>query len=297
MPNALAHLGIQGIVTRSWLAKANLKWIFIGCIIPDLPWILQRLIWICFPNIERYDLRLFAAIQSSLFFCLILSFALAAFAKRFWKVFIILFINSLLHLLLDALQTKFANGVQFFVPFSWKITNLELFWPESLPTYLLTALGLIYFILNWKKSISSQIEFIFRPIRLGLFLFFISVYFALPFFLLNGPEKADNHFARTLRSYSDRKGKDIELDRAFYLPKKNRNVLITFAGEEIEAEGIKPNQPALVSIRGSFSRTDCIRVSQFHVHSKYFRQIASYFGLGLVAMVWIIYFIKRQKEY
>jgi hypothetical protein len=183
------------------------------------------------------------------------------------------------------------------VPFSWKITNLELFWPESLPTYLLTALGLIYFILNWKKSISSQIEYIFRPIRLGLFLFFISVYFALPFFLLNGPEKADNHFARTLRSYSDRKGKDIELDRAFYLPKKNRNVLITFAGEEIEAEGIKPNQPALVSIRGSFSRTDCIRVSQFHVHSKYFRQIASYFGLGLVAMVWIIYFIKRQKEY
>ena len=102
MPNTLAHLGVQGIATRSWLTKAELKWIFIGCIIPDLPWILQRLIWICFPNIERYGLRLFAAIQSSLFFCLILSFALAAFAKRFWKVFIILFINSLLHLLLDA---------------------------------------------------------------------------------------------------------------------------------------------------------------------------------------------------
>jgi hypothetical protein len=85
------------------------------------------------------------------FFCLILSFALAALAKRFRKVFIILVINSLLHLFLDALQTKFANGVQFFVPFSWKMTNLELFWPESLPTYLLTAFGLIYFFLTGKK--------------------------------------------------------------------------------------------------------------------------------------------------
>jgi hypothetical protein len=101
---------------------------------------------------------------------------------------------------------------------------------------------------------------------------------------------------RTLRSYSDRKGKYIELDRAFYLPQKSRNVLITFAGYQIEAEGIKLNQPALVSIRGTFISTDRIRVSQFHVYSKHFRQIASYVGLGLVAMVWIIYFIKRLKR-
>jgi hypothetical protein len=35
MPNTLAHLGIQGVATLSWLKKADLKWIFIGCIIPD----------------------------------------------------------------------------------------------------------------------------------------------------------------------------------------------------------------------------------------------------------------------
>ena len=128
MPNTLAHLGIQGIATRSWFRNADLKWIFIGCVIPDLPWILQRLIWTGLPDIDRYDLRLFATAQSSLFFCLILSVALAALSKRFWKVFIILGINSLLYLLMDALQNKWANGVQFFAPFNWKMTNFDLFW-------------------------------------------------------------------------------------------------------------------------------------------------------------------------
>ena len=42
MPNTLAHLGVQALVTRTLLPRAELRWIALGCVIPDLPWIAQR---------------------------------------------------------------------------------------------------------------------------------------------------------------------------------------------------------------------------------------------------------------
>ena len=49
--------------------------------------------------------------------------------------------NAALHLVLDALQTKWGSGVHFFAPVSWTSTNWGLFWPESIVTYGLTTLG------------------------------------------------------------------------------------------------------------------------------------------------------------
>ena len=69
MPNTLAHLGVQGIATRSVLRDADLKWIYLGCIIPDVSWIIQRLVRYVIPNIDLYDLRLYAIVQASLLFC------------------------------------------------------------------------------------------------------------------------------------------------------------------------------------------------------------------------------------
>lgn len=115
MPNTLAHIGIQGIATRSIIKDADYKWILIGCIIPDVPWILQRIVSVVF-NVDLYALRLYATVQSSFFFCIILSLVLATFSKQYWRVFIILSTNSFFHLILDSLQTKWANGVHLFAP-------------------------------------------------------------------------------------------------------------------------------------------------------------------------------------
>ena len=51
MPNTLAHLCVQGIATRSLIKDADLKWIYTGCVIPDVPWILQRVIRSAFVNV------------------------------------------------------------------------------------------------------------------------------------------------------------------------------------------------------------------------------------------------------
>ena len=75
MPNTLAHLGVQSLATRALIRDSDLKWIYLGCIVPDLPWTLNRLVKTTVPSVDLYDLRLYVIVQASLFFCLLLSFA------------------------------------------------------------------------------------------------------------------------------------------------------------------------------------------------------------------------------
>ena len=73
MPNTLAHFGIQGVATRMIIRNADLKWIIFGTIIPDIPWITNRILLTIVPSIDPINLRVYVIAQSSLFFCLILS--------------------------------------------------------------------------------------------------------------------------------------------------------------------------------------------------------------------------------
>ena len=295
MPNTLAHLGVQSIITRSLLKDADYKWIYLGCIIPDFPWILRRIVWYVCPGIDPYDLRLFAIIQSTFCFCLILSATIAALSVNYWRVFAILGINSFIHLFIDACQTKWANGVIFFAPFNWKLINFGLFWPESLPTYILTVFGIYIVIWNWRRALVVPINIAYlSTLRLIMLIALVAVYFTFPFLIINGPADADNQFVKTLRTHSDRSGHYIELDRNSFIPKPQIDSIRTFAGEEISVDGIKLDYSAPVSVKGSFVTEDKINVSQFHVHSKWFRDCSSYVGLLLVSIL-SIYSLVRQK--
>ena len=86
MPNTLVHMGVNSLTQRAIINKADFKWIYIGCIIPDIPWILQRIVQ-KIPAINLYDLRLYSIIQATLLFSLLLSAALSFFSKRYWKTF------------------------------------------------------------------------------------------------------------------------------------------------------------------------------------------------------------------
>ncbi|HID02690.1 MAG TPA: hypothetical protein EYP18_05730, partial [Desulfobacterales bacterium] len=76
MPNTLVHIAIQTPLTRLGMKEAPLQWIAVGCIIPDIPWIVQR-IFTYFPGIDTLNLRLYTVTQASLIYCLILSLALS----------------------------------------------------------------------------------------------------------------------------------------------------------------------------------------------------------------------------
>jgi len=285
MPNTLAHLGTEAALIRLGWRRADLKWIYLGCVIPDLPWILQRAVRLLPGQVDPYGLLLYSSVQASLLFGLVLSGALAACAVRFRRAFGLLSLAVLLHLLLDACQTKWANGVHLFAPFSWRLTNFALFWPEHGLSYALTLFGLVYVAAYLRQSCRAPLGLTHRrwPLALGL----LAAYLLLPLICGEGARRADNYYVRTLQETTARTGRPIAFDRARYFAAPETPAVRSFAGERLAVTGLKLDGPAIVSLRGRFLSRDRIAVEAFHVHRSGLRDLSSYLGLGLVGLVWL----------
>ena len=288
MPNSLAHIGLGGPATRLLLKDADVKWILVGCILPDVPWILQRVVHAIAPAIDPYSLLFYVTIQGSLAFCLLLGAALAALSSRFGRTWTILGLNSLLHLLLDACEIKWASGVHLFAPFSWKFLSFGIFWLEGPVVYSLTILGLVFIVATWRRAVATPPDLSFRcRMCVTMSAVFLTAYLVLPFVFLRGPQRADNHFAGTLLARSERPGRYVEFDRAIYVPGATGDVLRIFSGEELQIEGVTNRQPSAISIRGTFVGESRVRAIEYRLNSNGFRNGASQLTLFLVALLWI----------
>ena len=285
MPNALAHMGVGRITGRALFQDADDKWLYFGCILPDMPWILQRVVTGLRLGVDALDLRLYVIVQASFFFCLILSLSLALLSQRSLRIFLLLAVSSLGHLLLDATQLKWANGVQLWAPFSWRLVHFGFYWPESMVTYLLSAFGLIVVVMNWTAGWEKPVFVPWPPVRwrwlasAGL----LGVYLVLPLLLMTGPEAADNHYVATLRHRDARPGRPIAFDRCQY--NAATGTIHIFTGETLHVTGFKWPAATRVSIRGRFVTADRVAVWAFHVHSP-FRDLASFLGLALIGVLW-----------
>ena len=291
MPNTLAHLGINGLATKTLMRKADLLVIYVGSVIPDFPWILQRLVSTLQLSINNYDLRLYSIALSSLFFSLILSFALANLFKNVTRTFIIFSFGSLVHLLLDSFETKWGNGVHFFAPFSWELFNLELFWPEDILIYILTAFGFIYILLNWRDTIAFLPALAKIDIKkMLLLLISLLAYLLLPFLFVKNVESADNHFIKTLRNSDYRLGKYFETDRGFYVDSPNQDKYITPFKEDLKISNLDLNSSEMMSVRAKFISKDEIKIIEYHIHHN--RDIFSYVGLIFLFILLIVLLVK-----
>lgn len=287
MPNTLAHLGLQAIVTRTLIKDADLKWIALGAIVPDIPWILQRLVLAGPLAPAAYDVRLYAIVQSSLVFSLVLSAALAVFARHPGRTFAILALGATLHLLLDALETKWGNGVLFLAPFSWQLIGFRLFWPEGLITTLLSLIGLLSMGYAWQRLPVAPLVLAAPPLRQALFAgALLCLYLLLPLPLMAAAEAADNHFVGTLRDADARVGRKIEIDRPFFQRHPAGNTLRIFTGEHLHVQGLEPPSSGTVSIKGRFVAPDTLEIVAYHAHPTGLRDAASYLGLAMVLAVW-----------
>ncbi len=293
MPNTLAHIGIQSPLSKLGLPKAPLQWIMIGCIIPDLPWISQRILAVLALG-SPLDLRLYSVTQASLAYCLLLSLALAMLTRRSKTIFTVLAGNSLLHLLLDASQNKWGNGVNLLVPFSWKSLSFNLFWPEHFSSYLFAALGLTVFLFLWPKAIHEDI-FLQKPGRKKtvVALSCLLLYFASPVLLSQAAYSANVHYGKTLNNRQERCGKELELDRAVY--DATRHKLSCYMDNDLTLTNIPTLNSGIVSIRGHFLNPTTIEVKDLHVHS-IFRDLASYVGLILTLLFWIHTLIHQHRN-
>ena len=283
MPNTLAHLGIQALTGKAAIRSADIKWIGLGCLIPDLPWITQRLLQ-PLAQVDPIDLRIYVVIQASLFFCLILSAAISLQVEQSRKIFFILAGNCLLHLLLDPTQIKWANGVHLLAPFSWQITCFGWFWPEQLPSLLLTLAGCVIFpVFAWQDR-HRQVVFIRNKKRQTAGILLLGAYLVLPLLLISQPVKENNHFAATLQS-DNRAGSYIEFDRTRYTTELH--TLAAYSGEHLRLKGNTPEQDGVISIQGEFINNNTILVSKYHVHSSR-RDIYSQIGIFLLLVSWLL---------
>jgi hypothetical protein len=299
VPNTLVHLGIQGLGSRVISEKVDLKWVFLGCIIPDLPWIWRHVIMNLDTVIDPYDLRLFTLVQASLLFCLLLSMAFALLSKKPRLVFVILAVNSLVHLLLDAVEIKWGNGVHLFAPLDWHLLNFGLIWPDSLPVTILSIMGLLFCIWVLANPPSRPIHLLpGNSLRLFSALALVSVYSVAPIALMNGPYSTDANSIATLKERDSRIGKEILMDRETYLRGEEKDTVITFAGERLDIiSELRASDDSRVSLIGEFVDHDVIRIQHFHEHKSLWRDFASYIGLFVVALTWVIAFVhQRQKR-
>lgn len=291
MPNTLGHIVIQTLASRSVFQRSDLNGIYLGCILPDLPWISQRALLYLLPMLDAATLRFYFDIQASLMFCLILSIAFAALSRNFSRTFFILSSNALLHLLLDASQIKWANGVHLFAPFDWSLQNWGFFWPDSWLNYIITALGLLLAVYHlWQKD-PPEVQRRDRGRRHYLAaLVFGLIYLTLPLFLLSAPEKADVHYIATLRQIDERPGKYVEFDRVFY--NAENKTINSLYSPPLLVEGVQLTNNTMLSLRGNFLTNEKIIASEYRPFPSTFRNSASYLGLLLIVLFWLKKWLK-----
>ena len=283
MPNTLAHFGIQALASKAVDRTADIKWVAVGCILPDLPWITQRLISFLVPGIDLLSLRVYCLIQASLFFCLLLSGSIALVTRNGGRVFLLLAGNSLVHLLLDAVQTKWANGVHLWAPFSWQLSQFQLFWPEHGITGALTTGGLLiiaYY--GWNdRRIFLLLTRSFYPLLLSSLL--LISYVLLPFMFFDDSFEADNHYVQTLQNQVQRSGKVIGFDRCRY--DKSTATITVFTREKFKLISDLSIADGTISLLGRFTDNHTVTASTVHQHTAA-RDFYSYAGLSILLLLW-----------
>lgn len=297
MPNTLVHLGVQGLGNRMISKRIDLKWVFLGCIIPDLPWIFRHVLIVLLPGIDLYDVTLYTAVQASLLFCILLSLVFALLSTKPRLVFGILAVNVLIHLLLDATEIKWGNGVFLLAPITWQITSFEWVWPDDVTILILSLVGLVVGAWALMHQASASIDVRFKPHgRLVAAFFLLSLYALGPWALLDGPLSADFLSIATLQETERRIGREVHMDRSSYQHRADGDVVFTLANEPIRVVGdIRATSPQ-VTLIGEFVDFDAIRIHQLHEYRYPWRDFASYTGLGLIMIVWVASFVRRRRS-
>jgi hypothetical protein len=284
VPNTLVHFAAQGAASHALWRRLDPRFVYLGCLLPDLPWILRRAVVGLGLPVDTFDLRLYTMGLASLAVTLLLAAAIAAATAAPRLVFAVLGLNALFHLLLDATEAKFGNGVHLLAPLSWRMTSFELLPGES-PIYLaLTLAGALLVAWEIARRRSTVVAFDLRPRRLGAAAALVAAYLAAPLPFLGAIEASGSYSVKVLREAEARPGRAVSLDRTGFVATPAGGFVELWTGERVRATGALPAHDALVSLHGTFLERDVLRVERLVEHRRS-RDWPSYLGLVLLAGV------------
>ena len=285
MPNTLVHFAAQGAASRGMWPRLDPRWIYLGCLLPDLPWILRRAVVGLGLPVDVFDLRLYTMALASLAGTLLLCAALAMATAAPRLVVAVLGANAFLHLLLDATELKFGNGVHLAAPLSWRMTGFDLLPGESLVYLVLTAAGALLLAWEIARPRNAALGFVPSPRRLGAAGTLLAAYLVFPLPFLGAIEASDSYSVKTLREVEARPGRTVSLDRTAFRATPEGGVVELWTGERVRATGTLPVRDGTVSIEGTFLAPDVLRVDRLVEHEQD-RDWPSYVALLLLAVVW-----------
>lgn len=194
-----------------------------------------------------------------------------------------------LHLVLDSVQTKWANGVSWLAPIDWTLATTDWFVPESSVVYALSAVGILATVLTFRRAARNAMQWQSSSLRWIIGAGCLIAYMSLPWFWRFAPVEANNHFLAVLTKPDQRIGKAIELDRVRFITTPYNSVLLTtFAGETLALVGALPDDTdGTISVRGRFVDATTIEASMVHMHTPFLRAGASFAGVLIVLAVWL----------
>jgi hypothetical protein len=285
MPNTLVHFAAQGAVSRGVWPRLDARWIYLGCLLPDLPWILRRAVVALGLPVDAFDLRLYTMALASLAGTLLLCAALASVAAAARLVFVVLGANALLHLLLDATELKFGNGVHLAAPFSWRMTSFDLVPGESLVYVVLAAAGGLLVLWELTRPRNAVVSFVRSPPRVAASAAFLVAYLLFPMPFLGAIQSSDSYSVKTLREVDARPGRTVRIDRTAFHAMPGGGVVHLWTGEDVRATGELPARDATISLQGTFLAPDVLRIDRLFVHRQN-RDWPSYVALVMLALLW-----------
>ena len=286
LPNTLVHFAAQGPTSHAIWRRVDPRWFYLGCLLPDVPWILRRAVVGFALPVDTYDLRLYTMALASLAGTLLLCAALAVVTRAPRLVFGILGVNALLHLLLDACEVKWGNGVHLLAPFSWKMTTFNIVDGASWPVLVLTLLGAVLVAWEIRRWHPPAIRLDLGARRLATAAALLAVYLVAPLPFLGAVQASDSYSVRTLREVDERPGRTVGLDRTTFVASPAGGFVEMWNGERVRVTGQLPDHDARVSLHGTFLEPDLLRVDRLVVHEGS-RDWPSYLALVLLALLWL----------
>jgi hypothetical protein len=285
MPNTLVHFAAQGAASRGLWPRLDARWIYLGCLLPDMPWILRRAVVGLGIPVDVFDLRLYTMALASLAGTLLLCAALAVATAAPRLVLAVLGTNALLHLLLDATELKFGNGVHLAAPFSWRMTSFELLPGESPVYVVLAAAGALLVVWELTRPRNADLRFVVNSNRLVASAAFLAAYLLFPLPFLGAVEDSGSYSVKALREVDARPGRTVSLDRTAFHAAPGGGLVELWTGERVRATGTLPDRSGTVSVEGTFLTPDVLRVDRLFEHRQD-RDWPSYVALLLLALVW-----------
>jgi hypothetical protein len=287
VPNTLVHFAVQGAASRGLWRRLDPRWIYLGCFLPDIPWILRRAVVGFGLPVDTFDLRLYTMAQASLAGTLLLCAALALLTAAPRLVLGVLGLNALLHLLLDATELKWGNGIHLMAPFSWRMTSFALLPGESSVYLVLAAAGGLLVAWEIARRRAPALGFDLRRVRLASSAVLLAAYLAFPLPCLGAIEASGSYSVKTLREVAARPGRPVSLDRTAFLTTPAGGFVQLWTGERVRATGELPARDATVSLHGTFLAPDVLRVDQLFEHRQD-RDWPSYVALMLLGALWAL---------